>query len=531
MTAQFSQPALLSRLSVLGERLEPGHIALSDGRRDLDYPALTAAVRQVADWLEARAVRVVALQADNSVDWVLVDLACQVAGVICLPLPPFFTDAQRQHCLLTAGAGLLLADQTAAIRGLDMPGLNRELAALPPCPLLPLLQAWSLPVSSTQAAACPAGTGKITFTSGSTGAPKGVCLSTAHQWRVAQALADAIAINAPRHLCLLPLATLLENLAGVYTPLLCGGTVLLPSAARRGLSGSSGLDVSALLTQLVDAGPATLILIPQLLHVLLGATRQGWRAPASLRFVAVGGARVAPALVQAARAGGLPVYEGYGLSECGSVVALNTPQADCPGAVGRVLDHCRVEIRDGEVVVTGASFLGYLGQPDSWYPETIQTGDLGQLDNGFLQIAGRRKNVLITAFGRNVSPEWVESALGAKPLLSQWVVAGDGLPQLLALLSAPETVSDAEVAAWIAEVNRGLPDYARIGDWRRLPLSAWQGWLTANGRPRRQIIEDCLPELFPLRGEGIDGVKIDSLRTATNPAKPAAVPVVTGVNY
>lgn len=498
---------LLRRLEALGRRPGAGPMALADARGQLDYPGLARAVAALAAWLQARAATVVALQADNSIDWVVADLACQVAGVICLPLPPFFTDAQRLHCLRDSGADLLLSDTAAAVQMLQdaasgaapvdrSASLHAHMAGhLPVCGGL---FAWQLPVSAT-ALARPVGTAKITFTSGSTGTPKGVCLSAAHLWQVAQSLADVIGVDAPRHLCLLPLATLLENSAGVYTPLLCGGTVLLPGAAERGLSGSSGLDTAALLDTISRHQPTTLILLPQLLSALVSACAQGWQAPASLRFIAVGGARVAPALLQAARACGLPVYEGYGLSECGSVVALNTPAADRPGTVGQLLPHVQVQINAAEVVVSGACFLGYLGQPDSWYPTQVATGDLGCCRDGWLQIDGRRKNLLISAFGRNISPEWVESALLARPLLSQCVVLGDARPYLVALLSAPDAVTDGAIDSWVTAVNATLPDYARIGRWQRLPAPAWTGLLTANGRPQRALLETRLhPEIAAL---------------------------------
>ena len=80
-------------------------------------------------------------------------------------------------------------------------------------------------MSPDAAGSVPPGTRKITYTSGTTGNPKGVCLSAANQLNVARSLIEATGLTAPRHLCTLPLATLLENIAGVYAPLLAGGTV------------------------------------------------------------------------------------------------------------------------------------------------------------------------------------------------------------------------------------------------------------------------------------------------------------------
>jgi long-subunit acyl-CoA synthetase (AMP-forming) len=210
-------------------------------------------------------------------------------------------------------------------------------------------------------------------------------------------------------------------------------------------------------------------------------------------LVAVGGAKVAPPLIAGARSIGLPAYEGYGLSECGSVVALNTPHADRPGSVGRVLPHLRISLAgDGEIVAGPHPFLGYIGEPPQ--EGAYRTGDLGEFDaDGWLRITGRKSNVLITAYGRNVAPEWVESELLAEPEIAQAAVFGEAATSLCALLVptrgdlAADAIEDA-----VARVNARLPDYARVGRWRgSAPFDATRGEVTANGRPRRQVLHDA----------------------------------------
>jgi long-subunit acyl-CoA synthetase (AMP-forming) len=484
--------SLIERLQFIAQLCPADQVALAGDEQQLSYGQLCESSEALAQWLLSRDCKVVALHADNSIDWVLVDLACQMAGVICIPVPNFFSPTQMEHSLNAAGADWLLTAYSPPPQLI----LDGQPISVPSIQL----SAWRLRRDDT-ARLIPRGTHKITFTSGSTGAPKGVCLSSAHQWQVAESLAQLIAIDNPRHLCLLPLATLLENIAGIYTPLLCGGTILLPAAAQRGMDGSSGLQLDVLLRCLHDSQPHSMVLLPQLLIALVAACQQGWVPPSSLKYIAVGGARVAPELILAARNSGLPVYEGYGLSECGSVVALNTPANDCPGSVGRVLPHCQVAIDDGEIVITGSSHLGYLGDPDSWSPASIRSGDLGALNEfGQLHVNGRRKNVLITSFGRNVSPEWVESELLGQALLTRCVVLGDDRPYLVALLTAPESQGNAAIDECIAAVNLRLPDYARIGAWHRLQADDWQGMLTANGRPRRDVIAreftDVIQQLY-----------------------------------
>src|SRR5690606_15998847 len=159
------------------------------------------------------------------------------------------------------------------------------LAVLPSAPTsldfrgtLQTLCAWRLPATS---GVYPLGTQKITYTSGSTGTPKGVCLSESNQWQVAQSVARVVneASDVQRHLCLLPLSTLLENVAGLYGALLSGAEVFLPNATERGLSGSNGLSVSRMLACLDRTAPHSLILIPQLLTVLVQAADQDWQPP------------------------------------------------------------------------------------------------------------------------------------------------------------------------------------------------------------------------------------------------------------
>jgi long-subunit acyl-CoA synthetase (AMP-forming) len=339
----------------------------------------------------------------------------------------------------------------------------------------------------------PRGTGKVTYTSGSTSRPKGVCLSGATLEETARAVADATAaLSIERHLCLLPLATLLENVAGLYAPLLRGATCLLPSCRATGMD-YSGLDPARLLGVVARLQPHSLILVPELLQVLVLAAERGWRVPGSLRFVAVGGARVSPSLLERADAAGIPAFEGYGLSECGSVVCLNTPQARRAGTVGRPLPHVRVRVADdGQVHVAGNGMLGYLGERPLPPDADMATGDLGSFDDaGFLRLRGRAGNRFITSFGRNVSPEWIESEvsqrLDARPVLA----FGEARPYVVVLVGAAcAEVDDRAVMHAIAAANAGLPDYAKVRRWARTgtPFSPAGGTLTANGRLRRTEI-------------------------------------------
>ncbi len=459
------------------------HPVLQDSSITLTRAELVQRVSGLAEHLQANHIKRLALHADNGIAWILVDLACQQAGILCVPLPVFFNKMQALHLLHTCGIDALLTSEPALfaayfLQATEVPGLGLNLL-LQPAARQPLL---------------PDSTGKVTFTSGSTGTPKGVCLSTAQQLLQAAALAKVVALKQPRHLCVLPLSTLLENIAGVYAPLLAGGTVILRSMAELGFVGSRLSDSQKFLQTISLVKPDTLILIPQLLQLLVHAVKQGWQAP-PLQFIAVGGARVSAELITEARRLGLPVYEGYGLSECASVVSLNTPQADQPGSSGKPLAHLGISLEDGEIHVSGNTMLGYVDEPDSWYRKRIATGDLGFLDNsGFLHISGRSKNLLISSYGRNISPEWVESELLASPVLSEAVVLGDARPHCVALLTpARPDLPDTVIAAAIAAANTRLPDYAQVKQWLRLarPLAGQTDFITTNGKPRRKRIEQA----------------------------------------
>ena len=458
--------------------------ALDDGWRTWDRDDLLAGAQQLAAQLQAHSTRVLATLLDNGLPWLLADLAATEAGVVHVPLPLFFSHEQIQHALAASGVDSLLLPRALALRWhqlqsqtLSLGGQDLALLRLPA--LTPRL---------------PAGTAKITFTSGTTGAPKGVCLGGAAMQRVAAGLVQALEpLDVRRHLCALPLAVLLENVAGLMAPLLYGATCIAPPLAKLGLSGSSSFDPQRFDAAVRRYRPDSLILLPQMLKAWAGYLQHGGqRAPTMLKMVAVGGAAVGTKLLTQARALGIPAYEGYGLSEGASVQTLNLPGADRPGSAGRALPHADLRVAaDGEIELRDNMFLGYLGDPGpvpDWWP----SGDMGHIDDaGFLYISGRKKNLLITGFGRNVAPEWVETALRGEPAIGQAVVYGEGMSALCAVLwPSRHDLDDAVLQEAVEAANAGLPDYARVGLWlrARADFSPETGLATTNGRPLRGAI-------------------------------------------
>jgi long-chain acyl-CoA synthetase len=455
-------------------------IALCEGNRKLSYAQLLAKVEQRSGHLQQLGARRIALALDNGIDWVLWDLAALHAGLVCVPIPGFFSSSQQVHVLDSSGIDCLISPESTLFSALGFSASAAASAA-------GVLQRRRAVVSEL-----PSGTCKITYTSGTTGQPKGVCLDVATQLAVAQSLVQASAsCQVERHLCVLPLATLLENIAGVYAPLLAGAQIELMPMAQVGLLGASQFDLPRFLGALAQAQPNSLILLPQLLLALVSAAERGLPVPNSLRFIAVGGGRVSSQLLQRADALGLPIFEGYGLSECASVVCLNTPEQRRIGSVGQPLPHLQVRLgADQEVQVKGPRLLGYLGETVT-DEEWLGTGDLGHFEGPFLVLHGRKKHQFITAFGRNVNPEWVEAELVQQLPIAQAWLHGEALPSNVAIL-VPRfaTTSDSQLAEAVTAANLTLPDYARVHHWLRAehPFSCANDLATSNGRLRRNAL-------------------------------------------
>ncbi|MBT0568262.1 long-chain fatty acid--CoA ligase [Williamsia sp. CHRR-6] len=162
-----------------------------------------------------------------------------------------------------------------------------------------------------------------------------------------------------------------------------------------------------------------------------------------------GGAPLGERLGHFFRGVGLPVYEGYGLSETAAAVTVNRPGEQRVGTVGRPVAGASVRIAsDGEVLLRGPMvFDGYWNNPtataeaivDGWF----HTGDVGALDDGYLSITGRKKELIVTAGGKNVAPAQMEDNVRANPLVSQCMVVGDAKPFIAAMITLdPEALPD-----------------------------------------------------------------------------------------
>jgi long-chain acyl-CoA synthetase len=478
----------------------PHKIAICDGQKDITWNALHEQVTDLADKLVD--ISCLAILLNNSPAWIVADFAALKIEAACVPIPPFFSAEQISHSLADAAVDTIITDSPERLT--DLIPVARQARIEIAGQELSLLTINSVIEPRRENIA------KITYTSGTTGNPKGVPLSLNRIESVAGALCAAVDGNeTDRALAILPLSTLLENIGSIYVPLLAGASILVPSPQALGIQGSSKLDAEKFTRALLELNPSSAILTPELLKLFVGLAAKKL-LPQSLRFIAVGGAPVAKSLLVKAQKRGLPVFQGYGLSEAGSVVALNIPTSNRIGSVGKVLNPYQVRIADdGEILIKGSGFPGYLHASNAEPVEWLATGDLGHLDDdGYLFVNGRKRQVIINSFSRNISPEWVESEMLGEPAISQIAVFGNDRSFLTAVITPAENATSQDLAAALARVNQKLPDYARIlGHVRGDGFSPLRNELTANGRPRHEEIyqnyQVQLEQLYEVQNEHI----------------------------
>ncbi|MGW7520401.1 AMP-dependent synthetase/ligase [Streptomyces sp. NPDC054796] len=227
-----------------------------------------------------------------------------------------------------------------------------------------------------------------------------------------------------------------------------------------------------------------------------------------LRWALTGAAPIAPHVLDFLRACGIGVFEGYGMTESGGVISLNHKDAVRYGTVGRPIPGCEVRIaEDGEVLARGPMvFPGYHANEaataetldaDGW----LHTGDLGELDeDGYLRITGRKKELIITSAGKNLTPSQVELAIQQSRFVSRAVMIGDKRPYPVALITVdPETtegMEPAEVRARVEEAvehaNAQVARPARIRSFAVLDedFSIEEGSLTPTLKVRRARVVD-----------------------------------------
>ena len=214
----------------------------------------------------------------------------------------------------------------------------------------------------------------------------------------------------------------------------------------------------------------------------------------NLEFIICGGAALSPMYVKMFRQFGIEILNGYGITECSPVLAVNRNKDVCDGSVGPVLFGCEVKIdENGEILARGDNImLGYYKNPeataeamkDGWF----HTGDLGKIEDHYLFITGRTKNLIITSSGENISPEELEEKLIVDPAVAEVVVYE--LDNVLAAQIYPEKEAGAPreyYDALLDRVNKGEPVYRQI---KKLIIREEPFIRNSTGKIVRTLIEE-----------------------------------------
>ena len=496
---------LISRKSSVGGRW-----------REMSARAFHDQVRQVAAGLAARGLGpgdAIGIMAHTSYEWTLIDFAAWEAGLVVVPIYET-SSAEQARWIITDAAVRLVVVEDAAMETV-LTTLAATAPELDELQVLSIakgavtdLMAAGAPADSAADADLDARSARlrstdlatIVYTSGTTGRPKGVELTHGNLIHLS---VNAVAhvpevLQAPevRALLFLPLAHVLGRF--VEIAIICSPAGVLGHTP----------DVKNLVTDLASFRPTFVIAVPRVFEKIYNAAdarsagarqkvfrlaaktaiaysraldtpdgpSRGLRAQravfdrlvfSTLRgllggrvaHVISGGGPLGERLGHFYRGAGVTVLEGYGLTETAAPCTVNLPAATRIGSVGRPLPGISVRLdEDGEILIKGIGlFRGYHNNPaataealdDGW----LRSGDLGSLDDdGFLRITGRKKELIVTAGGKNVAPAVLEDRLRGHPLVSQVLVVGDGRPCIGALITL-----DAEMLPlWLA--GHGLED-------------------------------------------------------------------------
>ena len=478
-----------SIVAMLANRLEESadHVALwtkSDEWRSRTWSEVGGDILRVANWFVEQGIEAgdrVAQLSENRYEWLLADLAMHVAGAVHVPIHAPLTGEQAAFQIRDSGARLVListAEQAAKlaacsdrlppdvgyftyepcqqmIGGRRCGDLWSELPARTDASQRGLLEAAVDRTSGDTLAT-------ILYTSGTTGEPKGVMLS--NQNLVSNALAATEPFDQGAddlRLSFLPLSHIFARTCDLYTWVASGSQLALAEARETVIADCAAVHPTMLngvpyffekvATALAEVDVAA---APNALRDLLGGR---------IRFCCSGGAALPNHVFDFFTRHGVPLLQGYGLTESSPVITLSSEHVVKRGAVGRAIPDADVRIADdGEILTRGPHvMLGYFNNQaatdkvirDGW----LHTGDIGHLDEqGYLFITGRKKELIVTSGGKNVAPVYLESLLTQDPLIAQAVVIGDDRKYLSALIVPEFAALDAELAARRIDVSGGV---------------------------------------------------------------------------
>jgi long-chain acyl-CoA synthetase len=363
-------------------------------------------------------------------------------------------------------------------------------------------------------------TAVILYTSGTTGRSKGAMLSHANIVSNMQGAASHFNLDDSMHtLSFLPINHVFEQVVGVLLPLSVGGKVSFAESIKK------------LGENLAEVRPTFLLGVPAVYQMILERIRKKIaskkltkllfsnpitrplvtfgvkRAFGAGTIFISGGAALDPAIASGLMSIGIPVYQGYGITETSPVISAEQPQGKRLGSVGRTLPGIQVRIdapnedQVGEILVSGPNVMqGYYNNPqataevlqDGWY----RTGDLGRLDaDGYLTICGRVKNLIVTPNGKNVYPEEVENELLKSPYIAEVMVYGHRVGALAEEVHAVIYPNQEELENFASKRGKGALSVADLEQLiRDEVLAAGRGLADYKRVKRFTIREDEFPK-------------------------------------
>jgi long-chain acyl-CoA synthetase len=412
---------------------------------------------------------------ENRYEWIVADLAVHLAGGVHVAVHATLSGPQMAFQILDTDALVVLLSNSAVAEQLgqadvDWPGRVRFFSYEPVKAKIRShrVQLWADYVAAADgpsfeslAAAQIERTqsddlATILYSSGTTGEPKGVMLS---HWNLASNAIATDGLFLPGEsdvkLCWLPLSHIFARTADLYCWIVRGSEMVLAESR------------DTILANCQQFRPTIINGVPYFFdkvhrHVVSQGgsdSDQTERLQAAfggrLQFACSGGAPLADATAEYYHRHGVPLLQGYGLTESSPVISVSTPRAHKTGSVGQPLEGVEVKVAaDDEILTRGPLvMLGYWKQPkatadtvdaEGW----LHTGDMGRLDeDGFLWITGRKKELIVTAAGKNIAPAYLERLLCEDPLILQALVVGDRRNYLAALVVPNPDVLRSEIAA------------------------------------------------------------------------------------
>ncbi len=402
---------------------DPQGPAVADSTRSLTNTMLLQRVRAAANHLDELGVSggdVVAVKLRNRVEFVVVMFASWRLGATVTPVNPSLTEAEVVRQLEASGARLLVVED-----GVSTPG---DVVTLAVGNLYAKGPGWDGPPQVD-----PSTLALLIFTSGTTGAPKGVMLDHANLDAMAEMGRQALGVGpADRCLLILPLFHVNGIVVSVLMPLLAGASVVI---AER-------FDPNTFFATVEHQRPTFFSAVPTIYTMLAALPDDVRPDTSSVRFGICGAAPASAELLGRFEARyGFPLIEGYGLSEATCASTINPVNGErragtvgiaFPGQQIRIVDEAGTDMAtgmDGEVIIAGPNVMrGYLGRADETARVIVDgwlhTGDVGHLDTeGYLTLVGRSKDMIIRG-GENIYPKEIEDVLTSDPTVLEAAVVG-----------------------------------------------------------------------------------------------------------